>query len=269
MAKPHTQKPIIGILCNHTAPLCDRWLAPFKEHDIHVSIIKPRMNINAAEALDGLDGLLLPGGDSNIHPSFVGRDPNPSPDDHDIVRDFTAIALIREAYSRNLPTLGICRGMQEMVAAYGGALQKLNSDIHASGYEHRGDFSAMDKEVHKITFDKNGQLFPLFKHLYDDAGRLGVNSIHYEGVTEQGWNSAQSKRLRDVFQIEAQCPDDKVIEAISAIDRDFFIGVQAHFEFKGELHEALFGEFKRHIDAYHKAHAKTPKAQALPDALPS
>lgn len=268
MATPQTTKPIIGILCNNTAPLCDRWLTPFKTRDIDVHIIKPRMNINAAETLDGLDGLLLPGGDSNIHPSFVGRDPNPSPDDHDIIRDFTAIALIREAHKRNLPTLGICRGMQEMVAAYGGALQKLDSDIHASGYDHRGDFVAMDQEVHKITFEQDGQLFPIFRHLCDNQGRLGVNSIHYEGITEEGWNSAQSKRLRDVFQIEAQCPDDKVIEAISAINRDFFIGVQAHFEFKGELHEALFGEFKRHIDGHHEKQS-TPKTQATPDALPS
>lgn len=258
MVALRTDKPVIGILCNDTAPLCSRWRTPFEDREVR--IIKPRMNIDASANLSGLSGFLLPGGNSNIHPSFVGRDENPHPDDHDIVRDFSAIALTKRAYDMKLPTLGICRGMQEMVAAYGGALQKLDNNNHAINYQHAGDWKKMDTPVHPIEFTPDGKLYPLFKHLCDKHRSVDVNSMHYEGITLAGWHSVQSERLRKLFQIEA-LSDDDVVEAISAIDRDFFIGVQAHFELAGKLHDALFSSFIKHIDAYH--------ARTAPDALPA
>ncbi len=249
MSELRHDQPVIGIL-GYEDKLSARWVVPFANRGIGVKIIEPRQNLNASEALNGLSGLLLPGGDANVHPHFVSREIPRGGDLYDYDRDFSAINLVRHAYDHNLPTIGICRGMQEMVASYGGALQKLEQEIHAKGYQYRDespdDPCAIDQPVHPITFTEHGVLYPLFRELCDEQRRIVVNSVHYEGITEDGWNSIQSVRLRNIFQIEATA-DDGVIEAMSAPERDFFIGVQAHFECEGLLHNALFDDLTRHI----------------------
>ena len=228
--------------------ICDRWAAPFEKAGIGVQYI-PVGEQNIDGALTDIQGLLLPGGDSNIHPVFY--DPDIIEDDltdeenRNIERDKTAIALIQKAYDMDIPTLGICRGMQEMIVAFGGQLQKLDFSLinHAAGYEAAQNEDGqrcpqdMDKRVHDVEVQPGGFL----DEIYTDK-TFPVNSIHHEGITQKQWASIRNQTARNVFRIEALAPDG-VIEGISAKDKRCVIGVQAHFELEGPLHEALFGLF--------------------------
>ena len=129
-----TQMPVIGI------PACVRKI---KERLIHTVADKyPSAIIDAAGCLpvlipaigarvdvsgflDRLDGLLLTGSPSNVHPSQYGRAPSYPETLHDPERDATTLPLIREAVRRDLPLLAICRGIQELNVALGGPCTKV------------------------------------------------------------------------------------------------------------------------------------------------
>jgi Peptidase C26 len=78
--------------------------------------------VDVCMLLDRLDGLLLTGSPSNVHPSQYGGAPSHPETLHDPQRDATTLPLIREAVRRDLPILAICRGIQELnVLASAGA----------------------------------------------------------------------------------------------------------------------------------------------------
>ncbi len=244
------QRPTVAILDHHVADLHERWEAPLITRNFNVKIIQPKLSLNAVDILDQVDGLLLPGGDSNISPGFTGRDEHHKDTRFDAERDWSAIKLAEEALKQQIPTLGICRGFQELIVAHGGKIDLLpNHDLHGSGYAHKGCLKSMDKKIHPIRFDRNGQLSNVFAGILDQDHSIMVNSIHHEGITLSTWFSDECTKLRNHYKIEALAPDD-TIEAISAIRAPFNIGVQAHFELKGPLQEALFNEFAKHINAY-------------------
>lgn len=227
--------------------LCDRWSKPFVKRDIETVCI-PIGQTEAIDVLDKFDALLLPGGRSNIHPFSCGSEDEPIEDEfYHRGRDKFSASLIKKAYELDLPTLGICRGMQEIVAAFGGIIRKLPTEPynHARGYKHEGDLDKMDELVHPFEVRPGG----LFQRLFGLEERQ-VNSIHRYGTTREDWT------LSDTFFVEAVAPDG-VIEAISAMDKRFFLGTQAHFEFAGEMHDAVFGEYFKQIDAHHQERIKT------------
>src|SRR5882672_9315215 len=98
--------PLIGIAT------C-RKLEDYKQSIIHVGgdvrILDPTMT--PAEAIAGIDGLLLTGG-GDVAPARYGEGPHPSLDEVDPVRDEFEIGLVTAARARNLPILAICRGLQ-------------------------------------------------------------------------------------------------------------------------------------------------------------
>jgi gamma-glutamyl-gamma-aminobutyrate hydrolase PuuD len=241
---------VMAPLCpEDNVELCDRWSEPFIEADLETVII-PVGAPDIEDVLPHLDALLLPGGDSNIHPMHY-REECPAIDDlYDLKRDAFAFKLIEQAYALNLPTLGICRGMQEMVVAFGGALEKIDSDIdHAQGYKNSQLPSGarctdkMDWPIHPINIVEGGLLHDIYGAL-----EINVNSIHGEGISKALFESL--KALTALFDVEAYAPDD-IVEAITAKDKRFFVGVQPHFEIGGPLHDALFDRYFSHIFAHH------------------
>ena len=94
----------------------------------------PPMGEAALAVLDRIDGLLLPGSPSNVHPSHYDGGDSLTPDSHDLERDATTLRLIPEAIARGIPLLAICRGIQELNVALGGTLhQKVHDGARADG----------------------------------------------------------------------------------------------------------------------------------------
>jgi len=250
LSKP--ERPRIAILSpvdeDGVCYLGDRWLKPFLDKELDIIII-PVGSENVSEIIDNVDGLLLPGGNSNIHPQNFIEGPHQEDDglspagERDLRRDEFAIELIKEAYAKDIPTLGICRGMQEMLVAFGCPLEELdeeNGEKHGAGYNKMDSEENLDTLVHDITI----QAGALFEELYSLITKA-VNSIHKYGAKRENWN------LSDTFNIEALSPDN-VIEGISAKAKQFFVGVQAHFELFGEgrdsWHRPLFNRYCEKID---------------------
>ena len=257
-ATPHILR--VGVLApvngEGNVDLDKRWTKPLAQRGFEVIRIPvkplddPESNA-AFEALEHLDGLLMPGGDSNIHPSIYKQFVTQSDELHDVDRDLFAIELLRDAYGRDLPVLGICRGFQEMVVAFGGELTRLDQDgefNHAAGYdapvvEGRRCQKTMDLPVHPIEIQSGGHLARIFEKKV-----FLVNSIHVDGT------KALKGKLADEFHVEAMAPDG-VIEGISAKNKSFFMGLQPHYELPGPQHRGVYDEFERYIRQNYRSRA--------------
>ena len=111
-----------------------RKLEDYRQAVLHVGgdvrILEPSMTVDAA--LDGVDGLLLTGGD-DVAPVRYGEAPHPATKDAEAGRDEFEIALVKAARTRQLPIFAICRGIQVLNVACGGTLvQDIPSEIHGA-----------------------------------------------------------------------------------------------------------------------------------------
>ena len=89
-----------------------------------VPILIPPLGEAELAVLDRIDGLLLPGSPSNVHPHQYDGGDSRTPELHDPARDATTLPLIRAAIARGMPVLAICRGIQELNVALGGTLHQ-------------------------------------------------------------------------------------------------------------------------------------------------
>ena len=185
-----------------------------------------------SRALDEVDALLLTGG-GDIDPALYERAPG-RPASAGGKRDKFEIRLIHAALDRDMPILGICRGIQILNVAHGGTVRNLRED-QALSDRHGIDldsFAAHDIDVTETT------------HLAEviGAGRHRVNSFHGQAVERVG------KGLRT-----CATADDGVVEAVERPDRAFVIGIQWHPEITSLTDEAALALFKtlvRQADAY-------------------
>src|SRR5260370_33061045 len=72
--------------------------------------------------LDVVDGVVLTGARANVHPTRFGTEADPKHEPYDIERDDLALSLTEACVARGVPLFGICRGLQEMNATFGGSL---------------------------------------------------------------------------------------------------------------------------------------------------
>jgi putative glutamine amidotransferase len=203
--------------------------------------------VDASQLLDRLDGLLLTGSPSNVHPDQYGGEPSHPGTLHDPERDATTLPLIREAVRRNLPILAICRGMQELNVALGGTLHQRVHELPGR-LNHRSRKDGPDGPygpAHSVTLSPGGFLASLA-----GATAVMVNSLHSQGID----------RPALALSVEAIAPDGQ-IEAVSLPEARFVVGVQWHPEFRvleNPLSRALFAAFAEACD--HTAYARTPVA---------
>jgi gamma-glutamyl-gamma-aminobutyrate hydrolase PuuD len=167
----------------------------------------------AGRALDGVDGLILTGGE-DIHPAWYHTDPHPQLSPPSRERDLFELALFAVARQRELPILGICRGIQLVNVALGGTLfQDLPSE-RPGAVNHRPD-GARDVRSHRVRLTPGSRA----------AEALGqtavtVNSSHHQGIKDlapglvaSGWT------------------DDHLIEAAEAAPgASWLLAVQWHPE---------------------------------------
>lgn len=178
-------------------------------------VIPPRRKPDASliSLIDRIDGLLLSGG-ADINPILLGEDPVPALHGINNERDAFELALTRLAYNRQVPMLGICRGIQVLAAALGGTVMQdiATAMPHSTLIKHSQD---ADRGVatHFVTAEADSVVGRLL------GTRFAVNSFHHQAVGEPGPH----------FRVTARSADG-VVEAIESTDMKSIIGVQWHPE---------------------------------------
>ena len=196
------------------------------------------------ELLNSVDGVMVTGSKSNVHPSLYGGDASEANGPYDPARDATTLPLIRKAIDRGVPLLAICRGIQELNVALGGTLGTEIQERPGS-LDHRAPVSDDQDERfsirQKVSIKPGSCLAGVF-----GAGDIMVNSLHRQGVD----------RLGSRLQVEAVAEDGSV-EAVSVRDsRAFVVGVQWHPEYWVKSDDNSLRIFRAFGDAA-RAHAQT------------
>ena len=228
--------------------------------------------------LDHIDALILSGG-ADINPLYCGEEPIPQLRGINSERDLPELLITRLAYNRQLPILGICRGIQTLAVALGGKVAQdierekgtVNSEkfpsgvpdaldtkaaansslftLHSSLIKHSQD-ADRSEPTHSVALERDSTLYNIYKD--DDGGNkfftlhsslftLYVNSFHHQAVSDPG-----SK-----FRVVATAPDG-VIEAIESTEYKSILGVQWHPECLEEglpLFQWLVGEARSYRQA--------------------
>lgn len=173
-----------------------------------------------ATALDGVEGLLLTGGE-DVDPARYGEAPHASVSDVEQERDEFEIGLVKTARDRSLPIFAICRGIQLLNVACGGSLVQDIASQMPGALDHRfavPPHQPFDR-AHEIWIDKDTLLARLMADRLGGADTCDVNSRHHQALN----------RVAPGFRVSATAPDG-VIEAIEDPAVPFCLGVQWHPE---------------------------------------
>jgi putative glutamine amidotransferase len=201
-----------------------------------VPVMIPPIGESQLAILDRIDGLLIPGSGSNVHPSHYGVAESLTPDKHDPARDATTLPLIRAAIARGLPVLAICRGIQELNVALGGSLLQNVHDIPGRR-DHRGNGDGSMEKAYgpKHIVSVTGALARIV-----GADRIMVNSVHSQAIDRPG----------NGLDVEATADEDGTIEAVSAPNAPgFVLGLQWHPEWRYAENPASVAIFRAFGDA--------------------
>jgi putative glutamine amidotransferase len=177
-----------------------------------LAVVVPHATALDPDLLDVLDGLLLAGG-PDVDPVRFGAEPHPEVITRP-ARDDAEFALLGEALRRDVPVLGVCRGMQVMAVQAGGSLIQHLPDVHGED-RHRGGSGVFSEHVVHL------QPGSLVHDLLGDE--LVVNSYHHQGVDDPGRLSVTGRA------------DDGTIEVLELAGRRFALGVQWHPEAMDDL----------------------------------
>jgi putative glutamine amidotransferase len=173
----------------------------------------PRTMEHPDELLDLLDALMLAGG-SDVDPAAYGAEPHAETIGTNPERDAFELALAARAIERDMPFLGICRGMQVLNVARGGTLLQHLPESH--GHEHH--------RRNPGTFDGNDHLVRL-----DDAS-LAARAAGESSHRTLSHHHQAVDRVGDGLVVSGHSALDDLPEAIELPDRSFVLGVQWHPE---------------------------------------
>lgn len=191
------------------------------------------------QALNRLDGLLLPGG-LDVEPFEYGEAITHPTVETDPVLDRLELYAARWAVARRVPTFAICRGQQVLNVALGGSLIQ---DLPAAGVDHPTS-AARDDLVHSVSIEPDSRLAAIL-----GCTVLEVNSLHHQAVG----------RVASGLRVVGRASDG-TIEAVEAPDHPWLIGVQFHPE---ELLDGPSAEPLRHLfDAFVTAAAGRERTAA-------
>ena len=168
---------------------------------------------NLGELLDRVDGLLLSGG-GDINPLLLGEEPIMELHSINHKRDMQELLIARLAADRQIPILGICRGIQVLNAVLGGELyQDIHSQMEGKRIKHDQNLNR-SYPSHTVAIEEGSMLFSIFKQ-----ESLPVNSFHHQAV----------KVPAPGLRVSATSIDG-VIEAVESAEHKSIIGVQWHPE---------------------------------------
>jgi putative glutamine amidotransferase len=196
----------------------------------------PELEQTPDEILDRIDGLMLSGG-ADIDPSCYGAERHPETGVTVPERDRAELALVRRAVERDLPVLGICRGMQLLNVAFGGTLLQHLPDEVGHG-DHRLNPGTFDGSEHDVRLEPGSLAARAAgEELHE------TKSHHHQGVAV----------VAPEFEVTGRSTLDDLPEAFEAPDRTFVLGVQWHPEADEE--SRVIGSFVAEARARRRAHA--------------
>jgi putative glutamine amidotransferase len=176
--------------------------------------------------LDLLDALIVTGGAGDLDPTLYGHEPHPETGPVQEERDAYELALVRGALEREMPILGICRGMQVLNVAYGGTIEQHLPDV--LGHEEHRHTPGVSAD-HEVRLDPDSL-----------AARAAgsewtpVKSHHHQGIKEVGSG----------LQVTGWATEDDAVEALEDPSCPFVLGVLWHPEEdeKSRIVKALVSE---------------------------
>ena len=212
----YKHRPIIGITGNYDSGKCTLLEGYYRSvlEAGGTPLIVPSFDDTDAmvSVLDNVDALILSGG-GDINPLYLGEEPIPELSSINPARDWQELMLVRLAANRQIPILGICRGIQVMTAALGG---KLYQDIYRQAGATLKHSQDTDRHIatHSVRIASSSKLAKIF-----GSTNLHVNSFHHQAVREAAPG----------FAVTAVSPDG-LIEAVESTQCKSMIGVQWHPE---------------------------------------
>ena len=208
--------PVIGITGNYTQETCTLaegyYQSVLKAGGIPFIIPPFYETDRLGELLDRLDGIIFSGG-GDINPLLLGEEPIKELHSITPERDQQELLLARLAYDRQIPMLGICKGIQIINAALGGTLyQDIHTQMEGIRIKHSQD---QDRRYpsHQVTISRGSILEKIF------GTELAVNSFHHQAC----------KSAAPGLKVTAMSSDG-VIEAIESDEFKSIMGVQWHPE---------------------------------------
>ena len=207
-------RPVIGITGNYAEQTCKLSEGYYKSivaaggvPVVIPPVADPDVILSTLERLDGL--VLSGGGDYN--PLWAGEQPLPKLGGICAERDLPELLITRLAYNRQLPILGICRGIQTLAVALGGRVAQDISGV--SDVKHSQD-ADRSEATHSVTVEKESTLYSIYSEAL-----LYVNSFHHQAVSDAG----------PLFRVVARATDG-IVEAMESAEYKSILGVQWHPE---------------------------------------
>ncbi len=242
MEKRHI-RPIIGLTTNLVGvdiTMRDRYYRMVVGVGGVPILLPPVQDEAVIEAyLDQIDALVLTGG-GDCHPRWQGEEPTELLGRVCEERDEFEISLVRQARNRQMPILGICRGMQMMVTAFGGHVAQ-DISMDAGRQREKGVVHVQQEErpikTHSVRIKEDSILYDIYK-----VEEMMVNSFHHQ----------TTDRVPEDFKATARA-EDGVVEAIESTELKAMMGVQWHPEWLAEDGRPIFSWFVNEASLYKQA----------------
>ena len=225
-APSHAYRPLIGITTNHEgidATLREVYYKQIVSAGGTPLLIPPVADNDVLlSTLDTLDAIVLSGG-GDFNPLWAGEQPVPQLHNINNERDLPELLLTRYAFDRQLPMLGICRGIQTLAMSLGGHVEQ---DIKPTPtlIQH-SQTSHQSTQTHSVNITPG----TLLSDIFDGEDTIYVNSFHHQAVDNPG----------NHMRTAATAPDG-TIEAIESSEQKPVIGVQWHPEWLADDGLPLF-----------------------------
>ena len=199
----------------------------------HISLIPNESYLN--EVLKNVDGILLPGSDTDVDPLIWGEEPRPNLKKIIPEKENTDLMILKEVENLKKPLLGICFGMQILNVSRGGTLfQDIETEIENCVKHEQG--RPLARNSHTIEFKEKGKITRL---ITNGESEIKVNSHHHQAVKKVGNNLKPTAWAKD-----------GVIECIEDTRSDrFVLGVQWHPELSWKNDDVSRRIFENFIEA--------------------
>ena len=262
-------RPVIGITANYVdgdATLRDRYYSQVVRAGGIPVIIPPVDDKDViVNTLDHIDALLLTGGGDH-NPLWFGQEPSPLLHSINATRDLPELLITRLAFNRQIPMLGICRGLQTLALALGGGVAQDISELEheavpseategtvgeaGAALAQRGVVRTIkhsqdaDRSLatHSVSLSPQSMLASIYAADGKEANTLCFNSFHHQAVSHGGPR----------FKVTAWAPDG-VIEALESTEMKPILGVQWHPEWLGDDGLPLFRWLVEQANLFWKA----------------